>query len=80
MKPLPVVLGAPPDIFAWGSATPASASAPTPSLGESGAAGAAAPTRLGVGARMPAYAFHAEASTAIWCSAGAFRGEAPAAQ
>ena len=70
MKPLPVVLEAPPDSFAWGSLelqTLDLESAPT-----------AVPTHLRIAQNSKmAYLFNSEASKAIWCSAGAFRGEAP---
>ena len=42
----------------------------------------AAPTQFNIGRdshgrNVMAYSFNSEASKAIWCSAGAFRGEAP---
>ena len=75
MKPLPVVLEAPPDTFAWHSSKMHTFDQP---------ASMAVPTRLDIaldrhGARVVAYAFNPEESKEIWCSAGAFRGEAPVA-
>jgi hypothetical protein len=69
MKPLAVVLQAPPDCFAWGK---------VPVLVEEGPA--AVPSLLNiehraVGRAESAYLFNAEASNAIWCSAKAFRDE-----
>ena len=73
MKPLPVVLEAPPDSFAWGSLKSHTF--------ESESASMAVPTQFHIaqdrrGARVVAYLFNSEASKAIWYSAGAFRGEA----
>ena len=75
MKPLPVVLEAPPDTFAWHSSKLHTFDQP---------ASVAVPTRLDIaldrhGARVVAYAFNPEESKGIWCCAGAFRGEAPVA-
>ena len=70
MKPLPVVLEAPPDSFAWGRLKP------TVHWGEPDAV----PTHLSIAQNEKiAYLFNSEASERIWCFAGAFRGEAPVA-
>ena len=62
MKPLPVVLEAPPDSFAWGK----------------GAHRMAVPTSMAVPKKLErAWWFSSEESAAIWCSAKAFRAEAP---
>ena len=74
MKPLPVVVEAPPDSFTWGSMNM--------STFDSESASMAVPTQFNIardsrGRNVVAYSFNSEASKAIWCSAGAFRGEAP---
>ena len=76
MKPLSVVVEAPPDSFTWGSMNM--------STFDSESASMAVPTQFNIaqdshGRHVVAYLFNSEASQAIWCSAGAFRGEAPVA-
>ena len=74
MKPLPVVVEAPPDSFTWGSMNTNTFDSENVSM--------AVPTQFNIaqdshGRHVVAYSFNSEASKAIWCSAGAFRGEAP---
>ena len=73
MKPLSVVVEAPPDSFAWGSMNTNTFDSESVSM--------AVPTPFNIarsrGRNVVAYSFNSEASKAIWCSAGAWRGEAP---
>ena len=74
MKPLPVVVEAPPDSFAWGNLNRPRFDLESASMAE--------PTQFNIaqdshGEGVRAYLFNSEASHAIWCAAGAFRGEAP---
>ena len=76
MKPLSVVVEAPPDSFTWGSMNTNTFDWESVSKAE--------PTQFNIGRdshgrNVVAYSFNSEASKAIWCSAGAFRGEAPVA-
>ena len=74
MKPLSVVVEAPPDSFTWGSMNTNTFDSESVSM--------AVPTQFNIardsrGRNVVAYSFNSEASKAIWCSAGAWRGEAP---
>ena len=77
MKPLAAVVEAPPDSFAWGNLN-------VPRF-DSESASMAEPTQFNIaqdshGEGVRAYLFNSESSQAIWCAAGAFRGEAPVTQ
>ena len=77
MKPLPAVVEAPPDSFAWGNLNM--------SRFDSESAPMAEPKQFNIaqdshGEGVRAYLFNSESSQAIWRAAGAFRGEAPVTQ
>ena len=68
MKPIPVVLEAPPDSWAWNKVKLDF---------DLDSASKAVPMKLQIGKDKQIALFNSEASKTIWCSAGAFRGEAP---
>jgi len=69
MKPVQVVLDAPPDCFAWGKNVTASDWPDCPDV----TLPTAATDRNG----KKTYHYNRHESKAIWCSAAAFRGEPP---